>query len=240
MTDSFNPPVSANPAPPVPTADDINTYQPPQASNQVVTSTQAPAWAPSVPSAAVPPVAPNSAPAPTAWAPSAPVQTAPPQPVALPTPAVTQTPETSPVAESLESQNIFALLGVDDGAEADKEAFLDELQEVIWNDFLGNDLQLLLTREELDQVKAIQAKTTDPTQQQTEIVTFLEKLIPDLEDIMLEKALELKRRMVQERVSGLKEYLVGKPDQLSQLAAAEQLIRQNQWTQAAQALNALR
>ncbi len=209
MTDSFTPPVSANSAPPVPMADDINAYQPPQA--------------------------------PTAWSPTtpAPAQSMPPAAPLVNQP-LEQRPEVPVVAESLESQNIFALLGVDDGAEADKEAFLDELQEVIWNDFLGNDLQLLLTREELDQVKAIQAKTTDLNQQQTEIVTFLEKLIPDLEDIMLEKALELKRRMVQERISGLREYLAGKPDQLSQVEVAEQLIRQNRWTQAAQTLNALR
>jgi hypothetical protein len=232
MTDSFTPPVSANAAPPTPMADDINAYQPPQGASQM--TPQTPAWTPSVPATSPAPINSNSAPVSTGWAPAAPAQTPTPTPTPAPQPAA------STPAESLESQNIFALLGVDEGAESDKEAFLDELQEVIWNDFLGNDLQLLLTREELDQVKAIQAKTTDPLQQQTEIVTFLEKLIPDLEDIMLEKALELKRRMVQERVSGLRAYLAGKPDQLAQVDAAEQLIKQNRWTQAAQTLNALR
>lgn len=155
---------------------------------------------------------------------------------ASPVPATGSTPATTNT-ESLESQNIFDLLGVNDGSDADKEAFLDELQQVIWQDFLDNDLQLLLTKEELTQVKTLQAKTPDVAKQQEEIVTFLENLIPDLEDIMLEKALELKREMVRERIEGLREYLASQPEKLTQLQVAEDLIKQNKWASATGILN---
>ncbi|HCC84775.1 MAG TPA: hypothetical protein DEP87_03775, partial [Candidatus Pacebacteria bacterium] len=147
--------------------------------------------------------------------------------------------EATPDQESLEAQNIFELLGASKGSDAEKEAFLDELQQVIWEDFVANDIPLLLTHDELAQVQEIQAKTTDLAKQQEEIVTFLEKLIPDLEDIMLEKALELKREMVNERLAGLRTHLAGQTDKLAKLNEAEQAMYQHKWRSVAQKLNAL-
>lgn len=129
-----------------------------------------------------------------------------PEPVFTPSsPALNSTPimetDTPPLvtssgpdsSESLEEQNIFELLGVADGSDEEKEEFLDELQQVIWEDFLENDVELLVTLEEKKQVDAILAKTdSNDLEKQEELVVYLEKLIPDLEEIMLEKALELK------------------------------------------------
>ena len=53
--------------------------------------------------------------------------------------------------EALISQNIFDLLGVTDGTEAQRNEFLDELQQAIWEDFLENDLELLVTDNEREQ-----------------------------------------------------------------------------------------
>lgn len=139
--------------------------------------------------------------------------------------------------ESLAAQNIFELLGVNDGSDADKEAFLDELQQVIWQDFLENDLKLLLTKAELEQVKELQIKNPDQAKQQEEIIGFIENLVPDIEEIMLEKALELKRQMVEERITGLKEFLGGQTEKLAIVHEAENLIKQNQWASAATILN---
>lgn len=147
---------------------------------------------------------------------------------------------TSAVSQSLEDQNIFFLLGVDDGSDEEKEAFLDELQQVIWEDFLERDVELLVTEEELQGMKKIMAqKEKSELQLQEDMVVYLEKLIPDLEEILLEKALELKEDMVRERVSSMRELAAGKADVLVKLDQADTLIKDNQWRAAAEVLNGL-
>lgn len=172
-----------------------------------------------------------------------------PTPVAANSPEPTEASATQPQAtanvtttaqgsQMLENQNIFDLLGVDQASEAEKETFLDELQQVIWEDFLDNDVELLLTDSELQELHVIQAKSyPDDLAKQETIVSFLEKLIPDLEEIMLEKALELKRDMVMERIAGMKEYFAGQADKLATISQAEQLITSQQWRSAAELLN---
>lgn len=175
----------------------------------------------------------------------------PPQAVA-PVPAyVAPTPSVQPVApaaptapaasESLEDQNIFDLLGVASATESEKEAFLDELQQVIWEDFLENDVQLLITEDEMAQLRQIMGNNSqDQLAQQEAVIGFLEKLIPDLEEIMLEKALELKSDMVKERITGMREFFANQPEKTSQIDAATSLIQDDQWHSAAQALNSIK
>ena len=217
-------------------AADIAAYQPPAVQ----------------PLPAQPPVMNQTAPVTSAYVPPAPMaqpMTAP-APVAAAQPAQSQSdqqPQTqsnmaspsSDKAETLEAQNIFELLGVSEGSDADKESFLDELQQVIWEDFLSSDIQLLLTRAELAEVQTIRAQNPDAAKQQEAVVTYLEKLIPDLENIMLEKALELKREMVSERIAGMRSYLASKPEKLSELSKAEESIRQAKWATATKILNSL-
>jgi len=152
----------------------------------------------------------------------------------------TSTPSAQPPSESLEDQNIFELLGVTQATDQEKEAFLDELQQVIWEDFLENDVELLLTAEEVAQLRQLMGNTSqDELAQQEAIVVFLEKLIPDLEEIMLEKALELKSDMVKERVAGMREYFATQPEKLTQISQAENMMQEDKWQSAAQNLNAL-
>lgn len=156
-------------------------------------------------------------------------------------PATSQpTASASTTSESLEDQNIFYLLGVDNGTDQQKETFLDELQQVIWEDFLENDVQLLLTKEEHEQLQQLTKNNTKtPLVEQEAVVVFLEKLIPDLEEIMLEKALELKADLVKERVAGLKEFHAGKTEELKKIEEAENLVTQEKWLSAARLLNSL-
>lgn len=143
-------------------------------------------------------------------------------------------------SETLEDQNIFFLLGVRDGTDQQKEAFLDELQQVIWEDFLEFDVKLLITSDEMTQLQELLNSQTDKDlEKQEKIVIFLEKLIPDLEDIMLEKALELKEEMVRERASGLRQYYAEKPDKLQRIGEAEQLMDAGKWYSAAHLMNSL-
>lgn len=159
---------------------------------------------------------------------------------ANPQPTQPQPASATTISETLEDQNIFFLLGVQDGTEAQKEAFLDELQQVIWEDFLENDVQLLLTKEEHSQLQQmLGGDTKKPLVDQEEVVVFLEKLIPDLEEIMLEKALELKADLVKERLAGLKTLHAEKPEELRKVDEAEQLVSQDKWLSAARVLNSL-
>jgi hypothetical protein len=155
-------------------------------------------------------------------------------------------PTTAPAAtdktESLASQNIFFLLGVGEGSDEDRESFLDELQQVVWEDFLENDVKLLLETAQMQELQTIMKKGDSPEIQE-EMVVMLEKHIPDLEEIMLEKALELKEDLVRERVAGLREYYKGKPNQdavYAQLAKVEQLFNQDKWHSGAEMLNNLK
>lgn len=146
----------------------------------------------------------------------------------------------SPISQALEDQNIFFLLGVTEASETEREEFLDELQQVIWEDFLENDVELLVTEEEMTQLRQIMdKKELSALDQQEEIVIFLEKLIPDLEEIMLEKALELKADMVKERIGGMKEYYADQSEKMESLNRAESLIEDDQWREAAEVLNSV-
>lgn len=176
---------------------------------------------------------------------AAPVMSNDPVPPALePTPVQEpQAPEAAQAeapSESLADQNIFEMLGVTTGTPEQREQFLDELQQVIWDDFLEHDVKLLLTEQEqadLDQILGGSPNST--LEQQEKVVVFLEKLIPDLEDIMLEKALQLKAEMARERLSALKELHRNDPEKMAIITTAEQQMSQDQWRSATVSLSTL-
>lgn len=145
----------------------------------------------------------------------------------------------SGVSQALEDQNIFHLLGVQ-GSDEEKERFLDELQQVIWEDFLSQDVELLITEEEQEELRKIMAqKTGTDVEQQERILTFLDGLIPDLEEIMLEKALELKEDMVKERMAGMRIYYAQDEKALAKIDEVAALIADDQWRAAADTLNSI-
>ena len=154
-----------------------------------------------------------------------------------PTPTPTPTPASS--SEALEDQNIFELLGVSDGTDEEKEAFLLELQRVLWDDFLQYDVQLLITKEEYAELQVQRDSKTTPEEKEEAVVVYLEKLIPDLEEIMLEKALELKGDMVRERINGLRELYANEPEKITQLDAAATQVEAGTWRAAATTLNSI-
>lgn len=142
--------------------------------------------------------------------------------------------------QSLEAQNIFDLLGAADGEETEKEAFLDELQQVVWEDFVQTDAQTLLTESEFAEFsKIVNQPDVANEEMQEKALEYLEKLVPDLEDILLEKALQLKEDLVWERVMGMKEYFAGQDQQLQAVIQAEALFKQARWQDGAQLLNTL-
>ncbi len=141
-------------------------------------------------------------------------------------------------SEKLVDQNIFVLLGVTDGLKREKESFLEELQQVIWEDFLENDLELLVTSQEKQKIDQILANDElNDLQKQEEIIVFLDELIPDLEEILMEKALELKQELVQERVQSMRDLYAHDEEKNQQIQQAAQLFSQNKWRSGAEILN---
>jgi hypothetical protein len=174
----------------------------------------------------------NSAPTDSAPTDSAPIDSAPDQASAR------ATSDDSSSIQKLETQNIFDLLGVSDGTQKEKEDFLDELQEVIWEDFVESDIELLLTEEEGKGFAVIKAKG-ETLEVQEEMLVFLEKLIPDLEEIMMDKALELKAEMVQERISGMREFHADNQEAITQIEKAEKSIVDDRWAEVSTILNGI-
>lgn len=141
-------------------------------------------------------------------------------------------------AEDLKSQNIFDMLGLANITDEEKSQFLDELELMIWDDFVIHDLELLLTSEEYGKARAMlddASKSED--ERKEDLVVYLEKLIPDLDEVLYEKALELKSEMMAERLAKLKES--ADPKAIERVKQAEDMIRQNRWRSAAVALNTL-
>lgn len=141
-----------------------------------------------------------------------------------------------------------------DGTDQDKEAFLDELQSIIWEDFLADDVKSLITEEEQAKLQEIlqspdqgvQPNDQQPDDQQQndkkqqEVVNFLEPLIPDLEEIMLEKALELKADLFKERLLGMRDLYAGQEEVMRTIEQAEEAMADDKWRTATQLLNEVR
>jgi len=160
----------------------------------------------------------------------------PPPPASVTPPTSTQT--TQPDSEDLADQNIFHLLGAEDGSVDEQEQFLDELQQVIWDDFVQNDMPLLITAQEKVRADEILADSTlEELQKQDQLLEYLDSLIPDLEEIMLEKAMKLKEDLVRERVESMKESFAQDQTKLTQLQEVEQLLQQGKWLSAGEKLN---
>ena len=145
-----------------------------------------------------------------------------------------------PTSQKLADQNIFFLLGVEDGTDEEKNKFLDELQQVVWEDFLENDMDKVVTGPEKEQVKAIiQDDSLSELDQQEKALSLLEKTLPNFEDLMIEKAMELKSDLFKERIAGMKEYYAQDQASLDKIAQAETQLQQENWRSAAEILNQL-
>lgn len=140
--------------------------------------------------------------------------------------------------QALSAQNIFELLGVTDGTPEQREDFLTRLQQAVWDDFIANDLELLLTEKEMEPVSEILAdKSIDATERQQKIVVYLTDLVPDLDQIMYEKALKLKEDLVMERLTSLEQLVTGQEKKMAELAEIRQLAKDDQWRDAGERLN---
>lgn len=161
-------------------------------------------------------------------------------PSPTPAPVADVQPPTTAPSEDIADLNIFDMLGVTDGTPEQREQFLNELQAVIWDDFIDHDTKLLLTEDEQKQLNSILQPDPKLPENQEKAVIYLETLVPDLEEIMLEKALQLKEEMVRERLKAMQELHRNDAEKVSKLSQVEQLMGQKQWRTATQQLNSVR
>ena len=151
-----------------------------------------------------------------------------------PTPKPTAEPSAEPTPEpvneeDLEKQNIFAMLGLKNLEESEKEAFLADLEQLIWDNFVEVELPLLLNSEQkaqADQILADQSKTEN--ERREALLAYVEPFIPNLDEVMYKKALSLKKEMFEERVKKMRDQateennlsLMADLDQIQELIAA--------------------
>lgn len=144
-------------------------------------------------------------------------------PAAVPTITSEETSEEAVNAEDLESQNIFIMLGLDNLEQAEKEAFLTDLEKLIWDNFIDVELPLMLNTEEKNQAEQILADTGKTDDERKEaLLVYLEKFIPDLEEVMYKKALSLKKDMFEERVNKMRKQ-ASEENNLSLMADLDQI-----------------
>ena len=153
-----------------------------------------------------------------------------PEPNPKPTAEPSAEPTPEPVnEEDLEKQNIFAMLGLKNLEESEKEAFLADLEQLIWDNFVEVELPLLLNSEQkaqADQILADQSKTEN--ERREALLAYVEPFIPNLDEVMYKKALSLKKEMFEERVKKMRDQateennlsLMADLDQIQELIAA--------------------
>lgn len=129
-------------------------------------------------------------------------------------------------------QNIFDLLGIPQATDDEKTLFLDELQDVIWEDCVENDVGVLLTEDDFRQFQTI-------SQDREQMINFLEEKIVDFGKIMFAKALEFKQELTQERISEYLDFFNNQPDKLEQINNAQSLLRKHRWRDVWAVLNSL-
>ncbi|MCL2109972.1 hypothetical protein FWH30_00035 [Microgenomates group bacterium] len=133
-------------------------------------------------------------------------------------------------AQSLEQQNVFTLLGAESLTDEEKENFLERLNKAVWDDFLDNDVELLLTEEELVKLTdVIKKMEISDEEKQAEMEAFLMEVIPDLERILVEKALKLKKDLAWERMSGLEKMHAQDAGVLEKITQAKEKAGAEQW-----------
>jgi len=140
--------------------------------------------------------------------------------------------------QNIESQNIFDLLGVRGMSKEEEESFLVRLNKAIWDDFLDNDVELLLTEEEVGKlIEIINKQDIDEDQKQAQMYDFLKGIVPDLDEVLLEKASKLKEDLTLERVASMEELAAGDEGKLERLKEVRELVKQGLWADASELLN---
>lgn len=137
--------------------------------------------------------------------------------------------------------DIFTILGVS-GTDEEKNAFLQEMQEVIWDDVISTELDDNLSDSEMDRIDAIIADTaTSIDDKHNQLYAFLTEKIPNLTEVLTAKVNQFKLDLLDDRIEGMTEFYTtnNNADALAKIATAQGLRNDENFKDAVSALNSL-
>lgn len=145
----------------------------------------------------------------------------------------------STFSEAIQNMSIFDMLGVE-GTEEEKELFLTQIQDIIWQDVVETDLAPLLSDAELDEVEAFLSndQKSDDEKRDHLFGLIIDK-VPNAESVLLTRTMQLKSDLLMERLEGMKEYFKNDTAAQSKLAEAQKHIEMQQHGEAVALLNEL-
>jgi hypothetical protein len=142
-------------------------------------------------------------------------------------------------SEKLQKMSIFEMLGVE-GTEEEKEAFLSEVQDVIWQDVVENDLAPLLSEAEMDEVDAmLNDESANEDTKRDYLFDLILKKVPNAEEVLLERTMQLKSDLLHERFHGMQQFFANNPEAMQKLEVAHGHIDADEHEEAVALLNEL-
>ena len=142
-------------------------------------------------------------------------------------------------SEKLQKMSIFEMLGVE-GTEEEKEAFLSEVQDVIWQDVVENDLAPLLSEPEMDEVDAmLNDESASEDTKRDYLFDLILKKVPNAEEVLLERTMQLKSDLLHERFHGMQQFFANNPEAMQKLEVAHGHIDADEHEEAVALLNEL-
>lgn len=142
-------------------------------------------------------------------------------------------------SDQLQKMSIFEMLGAE-GTEEEKDQFLSQIQDVIWQDVVEKDLAPLLNDDEISQVEA---KLSDDTLSNEDKRDYLFDLImekvPQAEQVLLDRTMQLKSDLLHERLHGMDHYFANDAAAQTKLQAAHGHLDAQEYDQCVALLNEL-
>ena len=141
--------------------------------------------------------------------------------------------------QTLQRMDIFDILGAQ-GTNEEKEAFLEELQDVIWQEVFEKHVSEKLTDDDVKAVEGIIAdEAMEDDAKRVKLFEMLRDKVPDLDSILLDRTVQLKADMLQQRLEGMKEFYASNADATGKLSQAEQMWGAEQYQEMVDLLNTL-
>ncbi|MCD8484521.1 hypothetical protein LRY65_05560 [Candidatus Woesebacteria bacterium] len=141
-------------------------------------------------------------------------------------------------AQQLAAMDVFTLLGITDASEEDREAFLNQLQDAIWEEVVEQELADSLTDDEIDTIdRVITDEALQADEKRNQLFSLLANKVPNLEEGLADATNQLKYDLLGERVDGLREFYAAKPDQLQVLDQVEEMVNAGNVNEAVATLN---
>ncbi|SRR5258708_2876402 len=141
--------------------------------------------------------------------------------------------------QSLRDIDLIMLLDFQ-GSEEEKQAFIQEMQNAVWQDIADTDLVGQLTDTEMEEIMKMLSDETVPAAAKQEMVTAqLMGKFPNIKEIVSHRALQFKADLFRERAEGIKMHYASNPENVQKVEQALATAQGGDYVQAAQLLKQL-